>query len=131
MFENSALQPVLPVSDIERAKAWYADKLGLEPIIEDGQREMAVYQHAGSMFLLYRTDNAGTNKATAAGFLVGNFDEVVSELRARGVSFDDVDFGEGGKTIDGVITSPDGSEKGAWFADSEGNIIGLSTMPPG
>ena len=129
MFENSPMQPVLPVADIERAKTWYADKLGMEPSMEDEERGMAMYQHAGSMFLLYTTEHAGTNKATAAGFMVDDFDEVVARLRDKGVTFEEVDFGEGGKTVDGVITSPDGTEKSAWFQDSEGNIIGVATAP--
>lgn len=129
MFENSPLQPVLAASDIDRAKEWYASKLGLEPSMEDTERGMAMYVHAGSMFLLYMTEAAGTNQATAAGFLVDDFDDVVEQLRANGVTFEDVDFGEGGKTVDGVITAPDGSQKSAWFKDSEGNVLAVSTRP--
>jgi hypothetical protein len=44
------------------------------------------------------------------------------------VAFEEVDFGEMGKTVDGVITSPDGTMKAAWFKDSEGNILSVSTM---
>lgn len=129
MLDSSPLQPVLPVADIQRAKAWYADKLGLEPAMEDEDRGMAMYQHAGSMFLLYTTEQAGTNEATAAGFMVDDFDDIAEQLRDRGVIFEAVDFGEDGKTVDGVISSPDGSEKSAWFKDSEGNILAISTAP--
>jgi hypothetical protein len=96
--------------------------------MEDEERGMAMYEHGGSMFLLYTTEFAGTNKATAAGFLVDNFDEVVEQLRGNGVVFEEVDFGEDGKTVDGVITSPDG-EKSALFKDSEGNVLAMSTRP--
>lgn len=47
----------------------YADKLGLQHAMEDEDRGMAIYQHAGSMFLLYTTEHAGTNQATVAGFV--------------------------------------------------------------
>lgn len=129
MFEGSPLQPTLPASDLARAKAWYADKLGLEPASEDSERGSALYELGGSRFLLYMSQFAGTNDATAAAFTVDNFDTVVDQLRAKGVQFEDVDFGEMGQTVDGVISSPDGSEKGAWFKDSEGNILSVSTKP--
>lgn len=131
MFDRSALMPTLPAADLGRAKNWYSDKLGLEPVSEDEERGSAVYEAGGSAFLLYTSEFAGTNKATAAGFFVEDFDSVVDQLRANGVEFESVDFGEMGHTVDGVISSPDGSEKGAWFKDSEGNILAISTPPAG
>ena len=130
-MQSSPLFPVLPAQDLDRAKAWYADKLGLDPMMEDEERRSVMYDHAGSKFLLYESEYAGTNEATAAGFLVEDFDEVVAQLRSNGVAFEDLDFGEAGKTVDGVIASPDGEEKGAWFKDSEGNILAISTPPSG
>lgn len=125
MFANTPLEPTLPASDFERAKRWYADKLGLQPKTDD--EFGAQYETGGSGFLLYPSEYAGTNKATAAGFNVDDFDEVIEELRSRGVVFEEVDFGEMGKTVDGVITMPDGSSKAAWFKDSEGNILAVTS----
>jgi catechol 2,3-dioxygenase-like lactoylglutathione lyase family enzyme len=130
VFENAPLSAALPAADLERAKRWYSEKLGLEPVDED-EFGGAHYETGGVHFMVFLTPNAGTNQATAAGFSVDNFDEVVDELRGRGVVFEDVDFGEMGKTIDGVISAPDGSMKSAWFKDSEGNILALSTQPQG
>jgi catechol 2,3-dioxygenase-like lactoylglutathione lyase family enzyme len=127
MLASAPLYPVLPVSDLARAKAWYQDKLGLTPTMEDAERGTAIYQHAASVFLLYTSEFAGTNQATAAGFLVPNFDEIVDHLRTKGVTFEDVDFGGGIATVDGVVSSPDGSERSAWFKDSEGNILSIAT----
>jgi hypothetical protein len=59
---------------------------------------------------------------------VEDFDSAVAELRANGVVFEHVDFGEFGATVDGVISMPDSSDKAAWFKDSEGNILSLSTI---
>ncbi len=129
MFDQSPLMPTLAASDLDRAKSWYADKLGLEPVSEDPERGTAVYEIGGSPFMVYLSEFAGTNKATAAGLFVTNFDSVVDQLRANGVEFESIDFGEMGHTVDGVISSPDGSEKGAWFKDSEGNILAISTPP--
>jgi catechol 2,3-dioxygenase-like lactoylglutathione lyase family enzyme len=127
MFGNAALHPVLPASDIERAKRWYLEKLGLEPVSEDEYGGVQ-YEHGGGTFLVYLSEFAGTNKATAAGFRVEDFDAAIAELRSRGVVFEDVDFGEFGSTVDGVISMPDSEDRAAWFKDSEGNILSLSTM---
>jgi catechol 2,3-dioxygenase-like lactoylglutathione lyase family enzyme len=126
MFDNVAMQTTLPASDLERAKRWYEETLGLTPARES-EFGGAEYEAGGSAFLIYESQFAGTNQATAAGFRVDNFDEAVDHLRSRGVEFEHVDFGEMGSTVDGVISSPDG-EKAAWFKDSEGNILALSTM---
>ncbi|HET9202463.1 MAG TPA: VOC family protein [Acidimicrobiia bacterium] len=129
MFANTPLTAALPASDLDRAKAWYSEKLGLQPVWED-EYGGAHYEAGGTHFLVYVSPFAGTNQATAAGFSVENFDEMIGELRGKGVTFEEVDFGELGKTIDGVISSPDGMGKAAWFKDSEGNILALSTPPP-
>jgi catechol 2,3-dioxygenase-like lactoylglutathione lyase family enzyme len=129
VFADIPLNATLPASDLERAKRWYSEKLGLEPVSED-EFGGAHYETGGVHFLVFVTPFAGTNQATAAGFNVDNFDEVIAELRGRGVIFENVDFGELGRTIDGVITSPDGTNQAAWFRDSEGNILSLSTLPP-
>jgi catechol 2,3-dioxygenase-like lactoylglutathione lyase family enzyme len=129
VFANTPLTAALPASDLDRAKAWYSEKLGLEPVWED-EYGGAHYEAGGTRFLVYVSPFAGTNQATAAGFSVENFDEMIEELRGKGVTFEEVDFGELGKTIDGVISSPDDMGKAAWFKDSEGNILALSTPPP-
>lgn len=129
MFANTPLTAALPASDLDRAKAWYSEKLGLQPVWED-EYGGAHYEAGGTDFLVYVSPFAGTNQATAAGFSVENFDEMIGELRGKGVTFEEVDFGELGKTIDGVISSPDGMGKAAWFKDSEGNILALTTPPP-
>ena len=129
MFANTPLTAALPASDLDRAKAWYSEKLGLQPVWED-EYGGAHYEAGGTHFLVYVSPFAGTNQATAAGFSVENFDEMIGELRGKGVTFEEVDFGELGKTIDGVISSPDGLGKAAWFKDSEGNILALTTPPP-
>ena len=126
MFGNVPMYPVLPASDLERAKRWYSEKLGFDPVKEDEYGGVE-YETGGGRFLVYLSEFAGTNKATAAGFVVENFDEMVARLRSSGVVFEDVDFGEFGSTVDGVIETPNG-DKAAWFKDSEGNILSLSTI---
>ncbi len=120
------IRPVLPAADIERARQWYSEKLGLDPIAVSPFGDLE-YESGGVGFLLYQSELAGTNQATAAGFKLENFDEVVAYLRSKGVAFLHVDFGEMGATVDGVIATPDG-QKAAWFKDSEGNIFALATV---
>ena len=124
VIANIPIQAVLPASDIERARSWYSEKLGLEPISTNPFGDLR-YEAGGVQFLVYQSELAGTNQATAAGFRLENFDEVVAFLRSNGVAFEHVDFGEMGATVDGVITTPDG-QKAAWFKDSEGNTFALS-----
>ena len=127
MFGTTPMHPVLAASDLERAKQWYADKLGLDPVEEDEYGGLQ-YETGGGTFLVYLSEFAGTNQATAAGFRVEDFDAAITELRSRGVAFEEVDFGEFGSTVDGVISMPDSNDKAAWFKDSEGNILSLSTI---
>ena len=114
----------LPCSDIERAKAWYAAIFGLEPaeVSDDGN---AWYESDGTRFLLYASQFAGTNQATAMGLEVDDVEATVAEFRGRGGVFEDYDFGDDFKTVDGILTLPDGN-KLAWIKDTEGNTIGLA-----
>lgn len=126
MFADNAISPTLPASDLGRAKKWYSEKLGLEPVRESIFGGL-VYEAGGVEFLIYASEFAGTNEATAASFTADDFDAAVETLRSNGVVFEDLDFGEMGSTVDGVISTPDGQEKAAWFKDSEGNILAVST----
>jgi catechol 2,3-dioxygenase-like lactoylglutathione lyase family enzyme len=126
MFTSTPLYAALPASDLDRALAWYEDKLGLKPAQAD-EGVAAWFETGGSRFMVYASAFAGSNPATAAGFTVDDFDAAMSQLRGAGVVFEDYDFGDEMKTVDGVFTTPDG-ERACWFKDSEGNILAISTM---
>jgi predicted enzyme related to lactoylglutathione lyase len=123
MLSDFTLSASIPASDISRAKAFYRDKLDLKPFEENSERGEARYRTGDSMFLLYQSEFAGTNKATAASWQVDDLDAMVKELRGRGVVFEDYEVGDF-KTMDGILSLPEGS-KVAWFKDSEGNILGI------
>jgi predicted enzyme related to lactoylglutathione lyase len=116
----------LPASDIERAKEWYGRVMQLEPVetTDDGSYW---FELGDTRFLVFASQFAGTNQATAAGIRVDDIEAVVADFRSRGAQFMDYDFGEELKTVDGIFTSPTGT-KMAWMKDSEGNILGLATM---
>jgi len=114
----------LVAADLPRAMAWYSDVLGLKPVDPDGDE--VVYRVEGTVFGIYQSENAGTNKGTAVRLVVDDFDAARAELLSKGVVFVDYDLGPDFRTVDGVLTSPDG-ERTSWFKDSEGNILALGS----
>jgi catechol 2,3-dioxygenase-like lactoylglutathione lyase family enzyme len=125
MLESFPISARLPASDIGRARAWYSERLGLEPA-KEGPMGNLWYETGGTWFLLYLTPAAGTARNTAAGWQVKGIESVMAELRARGVVFEEYDLGEHFRTVNGLVTLPYG--EAAWFKDSEGNIIELSEV---
>jgi catechol 2,3-dioxygenase-like lactoylglutathione lyase family enzyme len=114
----------LAASDLARARAWYADKLGFEPL-HDYKGEELVYRQGATNFTIYVTPSAGTAKNTVAVWRVDDLRAEVAALRSRGVVFGDYEIGDV-KTVDGVYSDPDDGSLAAWFVDSEGNTLGLA-----
>src|SRR5689334_11174645 len=110
MLRDYDLQPALASFDAKRAKAWFSDKLGIEPTEDDGVQ--LDYQLGNSGFGVYEAATAGTAQNTVAAWNVPDVAAEVDRLRARGVVFEDYDFGEF-KTVDGIMTDPDGNRT-AW-----------------
>ena len=111
----------LPAADMDRARKFYQ---GLGFAVGDSEDDGSARIQVGeSWIMLYPSEFAGTNQATAVGIGVDDVSVAVSDLRGGGVQFEEYDFGEM-KTVDGVLTMPNGL-KGAWFKDPDGNIIGL------
>lgn len=121
MFENSIAVATLPASDLERARKFWHDVFGLEPVRTDMGGD--TYLIGGVGVLVYESQFAGTNKATAFSIMTDDLDRDMTALRVKGVTFHDYDLPDL-KTENGVMDI-DG-ERGAWFDDSEGNIIALA-----
>lgn len=126
MLKDQPVAAILPAQDLSRAREFYRDKLGLEPDNPDAADNLRYQCGNGSMFMVYQTDNAGTAKNTQIGWMVSDLAAEVTDLRSRGVVFEDYDF-PGLKTENGVATMPDGSAA-AWFLDTEGNIFSIAQM---
>ena len=121
MLTQSPIIPYIPATDIARARRFYEDKVGL--VAREETNGGVVYECAGgSWIFLYRSQGAGTSKASQAFWQVKDVDAEVRELKARGVTFEEYDL-PGMKTVDGVANM--GDTKGAWFKDTEGNIMAL------
>lgn len=122
MRDPLSIYTVLPAADLDRARAFYRDKLGLEPTIE--KPGMLAYSGpSGYIFQIYETSTVGTAQNTQMGWSTSDLDSDVAELRSRGVVFEEYDL-PGLTTVDGIAQV--GTERAAWFKDSEGNTIAIS-----
>ena len=121
---DAPIHASLAVSDLARARAWYADKLGWEPTIEPPGT--CVYELFGSAFTLFETPMAGTAQNTVMTWNVQDVSAEVGRLRERGVVFEDYDFGDGDITVDGILPGTGDLPANAWFTDSEGNVLAIA-----
>ena len=124
MLKDGQSAATLAVTDIDRARKYYSETLGFS-IMQESPVGILFGSGKGSAFLVYSSEFAGTNKATAISFNVDDFDATVENLRERGVTFMDFDYPEF-KTVNGVAQTPEGP--GAWFSDPDGNIIAVTKM---
>jgi catechol 2,3-dioxygenase-like lactoylglutathione lyase family enzyme len=129
MLKDSDIATRLPAQDLERARAFYAEKLGLEPVEErpGGLR----YRCGNGSFVLFASTGAASGNHTQMAWEVDDIEAVVHRLRSRGVVFEEVDV-PGLRTVDGIAEvegnypSAGGvGERAAWFRDSEGNLLGI------
>ncbi|KAF4408943.1 VOC family protein [Streptomyces lycii] len=119
----------LPAQDLDRARRFYADKLGLRPV--DERPGGLLYRCGNAEFALFRSTGASSGAFTQMAFEVDDIEAVVAGLRRRGVVFEEVDVP--GFRTSGGIAETDGNypskgargERGVWFRDSEGNMLGV------
>lgn len=125
MLNDSQVTANIPAGDLQRARDFYADKLGLTPTSENPGG--LIYQTAGgTTFFLYETQYAGQAGHTIAQFHVADVDSEVRDLTAKGVTFEQYDLP--GLTWDGPIARAEGMGSMAWFKDSEDNILCIDDM---
>jgi catechol 2,3-dioxygenase-like lactoylglutathione lyase family enzyme len=122
MLGGKEIMATVAVRDLKAAKKFYEGTLGLRQIAVQ-EEEAVTYQAGGSKLLVYRSQYAGSNKATAATWVIGNeMENVVQGLRAKGVTFEHYQLP--GLTVKGDIHEG-GGMKVAWFKDPDGNIHAL------
>jgi catechol 2,3-dioxygenase-like lactoylglutathione lyase family enzyme len=120
MFAGKPAVATVAVKDIERAQHFYEETLGL-PLADTQEQEEGTrtYKSGDTALLVYESQYAGSNKATAVTWAVGDVAETVRELKSRGVSFETYDMP--GVTRRGEVHVT-GSTQVAWFKDPDGNI---------
>ncbi|MFF9852342.1 VOC family protein [Streptomyces litmocidini] len=118
MLSDSPIAAIIPVNDMNRAKQFYSETLGLTLTKESS--EDVRFETGGTTIGLYETPYGGKAEHTLASWKVADLDAEMSTLRSKGVTFEDYDL-PGIKTVDGVVESD--TMRGAWFKDSEGNVL--------
>ena len=130
MLGNSPAAATLPVSDLQAAREFYENVLGLTPMQEMGEDEpgAVLYNSGESVVLVYESEYAGTNKGTAATWAAGgDFDAIVERLREKGVTFEHYDDLPG-TTRDGDVHTL-GEMRAVWFKDPAGNVLNVGDVP--
>jgi catechol 2,3-dioxygenase-like lactoylglutathione lyase family enzyme len=126
VFTSPSAAVRLPAADLERARAWYRGRLGLDPAEErDGGLR---YVLGGTEFCLFESSGASTGAFTQMAITVEDLDSTMRALRARGVEFERFEGltdEDAVAAIDGNYPSKGTGERAAWFRDSEGNLVGL------
>jgi len=122
MLKNAPIRAYIPASDIARARKFYEEIVGLRPKAEYGGG--VVYECRGAEVFMYPTPNAGTSKASQAFWQVTDVEAEVTELKARGVKFEEYDMPPGMTMRNSIVTA--GGAKTAWFKDTEGNILAIA-----
>lgn len=125
-LSNAMATATLVVTDLERAKEFYGEVLGLEELgqIAPGESGTAYKCGHGTYLYIYERPTPSGSTATACAFGVDDVEGTVDALRAKGIEFEEYDIPEMGlKTIDGVATQ--GPVKTAWLIDPFGNILAI------
>src|SRR3954453_8764546 len=129
MLANGHIATRLPAQDLDRARRFYAEKLGLEPA--DERPGGLLYRCAAGEFALFESEGASPGTFTQMAWQVDDIEATVAALKERGVVFEEVDL-PGLKTVGGIADISGNypskgarGERGAWFRDSEGNMLGV------
>jgi catechol 2,3-dioxygenase-like lactoylglutathione lyase family enzyme len=123
MLKDRNSSAIIAVADLDRARRFYEQTLGLT--VADDMGEVLSFATGGTHLVVYRSDEAGTNRANAVVWGVGEeIEAIVADLRGKGVSFEHYDL-HGVDFADGLHRS--GEFRMAWFKDPDGNILHLNS----
>jgi predicted enzyme related to lactoylglutathione lyase len=124
MLGNKDAAPNVAVKNLEIAKKFYEEILELTPVGVEGQ-EVIIFKSGNSTIYVYKSEYAGTNKATAISWVVGeDIEGAVQQLKAKGVTFEHYEMP--GVTRNGDVHVAD-DMKVAWFKDPDGNILNITS----
>jgi extradiol dioxygenase family protein len=125
LLKDKPSSAIVAVSDLGRAREFYAETLGLEPD-GGGEEDVLTFRTGATQLVVYQSEYAGTNKANAVVWNAGaDFDSIAGQLQEQGVRFEE--YPDLGMDIsNGVHRS--GEFKGVWFKDPDGNILHIANM---
>ena len=116
---------IVAVRDLDRARRFYGDMLGLELAEEGGEEGVLVYRTGSTRLVVYQSEFAGTNRANAVVWGVGrDLDGIVSQLEAKGAAFEH--YPEIGRLEGNVHVA--GGARLVWLKDPDGNILHINSM---
>jgi catechol 2,3-dioxygenase-like lactoylglutathione lyase family enzyme len=120
VLKNARVAARIPTTDLDRARRFYSEKLGLEP---DEERDGGLlYRFANGEFALFASQGSSPGTFTQMGWEVDDIEATVAELKSRGVEFEYDEIAD----IEGNYPSKGGKgERAVWFRDSEGNMLGI------
>ena len=122
MLSDKAAVATVAVKNLESARKFYEQTLGLTKLMEN--EEVLAFKSGGSTLFVYRSEYAGTNKATGVTWVADEVEDIVKTLKSRGVSFEHYDLPNMSRQGDLHVA---GTMKAAWFKDPDGNIFSLVT----
>jgi catechol 2,3-dioxygenase-like lactoylglutathione lyase family enzyme len=117
----------LPAQNVARAKAFYADKLGLKPYKEHANH--LYFEVGGTTFIIFPSAGAPSGTHDQLGLIVDDVEATVARLQSKGVTFDRYPAPPGATMKNGIMDR--GSMKAAWFKDIEGNLISVAEFSQG
>lgn len=124
MLANSPIAPMLPIVDLKRAREFYENKVGLSPVEAMSGPDSVMYRCGqGTLLGLYQRGTPTRADHTAAAWTVDDIEAAIDTLSANGIVFEHYDL-PGLRTNERGIADL-GQERGAWFKDPEGNILGV------
>ena len=125
LLKDKPSSAIIAVSDIDRARDFYVETLGLE---REGaaEEDMLTFRTGDTRLILYKSEFAGSNKANAVVWNAGgDFDTVADQLREQGVTFEE--YPDLGMEIERGVHRA-GGFKGVWFKDPDGNVLHVTNM---
>ncbi len=127
MLKIKRVAPAIPAQDLKRARNFYEQTLGLKPAEEEPDGG-AMYSAGETGFVVFPSMGKASGDHTQMALEVDDVPSAVVELKSKGVKVEEYDFPEF-KSHEGLVDMPDGT-KGAWFKDTEGNLIALTQRVP-
>lgn len=126
ILSGSPQVAMLAERDLQQARTFWRDTIGLEEIFYDAQYGEAGYRAGGTVFAVYEHEGGSSADHTQLAFQVTDVSSAKRDLEQHGVTFEEYDLPHL-KTDNGIADMGEGGQ-GAWFLDPGGNIVGIFTV---